>query len=1327
MLSISPYDPAHPIVEICPLPPAGLVATEAASSSAEAVYPLNQTFLLHSLPSATKVIYLDFNGHTTTGTPWNSQFTGGQPIISPVYSQDNLPAFSDTELLAIQEIFDRVSEDFAPFDVDVTTEDPGVPALVNSGGTDNEWGVRVVIGGAFADWLGSSAGGIAFVGSFSWDTDTPAFVFEEDVLNGFPKYAAEATTHEVGHTLGLSHDGTSALGYYEGHGDGATGWAPIMGAAYYQELSQWSKGEYADANNQEDDLNIITTQNGFGFRPDDHANTTAGATPMSVNGLTATGSGFIGTGNDSDFFSFTVSTEETQIALSPAGLGANVDVSMTLWDSSGTLVDTSNPLDGLDGSFDTTLSPGTYYVGIDGVGAGQVSDTGYSDYGSLGAYSILVTQITTLPVLSIDSISATEGNTGTKSFTFTVTLSEPLDAPVTVQFATSDVTATAPSDYQASSGTLTFEPGVTTQTVTVTVVSDRVIEPDETFNVTLSSPSTNALIDFAQGVGLILNEDQIFTGPMPNIRINDVSRNEGDSGTSLVTFTVTLSEVSGNEVSIAYATADGSATAASDYIAASGVIAFEPGTTVQTVSISVIGDLVLERDEFFVLNLFDPVAGILEDAQGIATIVNDDLPPPRLYVGDVTITETAAGDLFAVFSVALSGGIRTPVSVSYATANGTAAAGTDYTPQADVLTFTSGNTTQQVFIPILDDAEFEPNETFFLNLSSPTVALMGDGQGIATIIDEEGGPLAEIMDSGDAGYTIHGQWTTAVNLLAYQLDYVYSEPGTGRDRADWRFSDLEPGDYEVFARWVPFSNRATNAPFTVSDGATTEAVLRVNQRIAPNDEYSDAFYWESLGNFNIASGELLVSLSDAANGLVTADAVRIVKASTITQEPEIDVSSGGVSIAAGDTTPSTADGTDFGAAFLGVESVTKSFVIRNSGNAALLLGSPRVEVLGANPGDFTVITQPAASVAPGGLTTFDMLFSPTALGSRTATIRITSGDANEDPFEFAISGNSTNTLPPVAFVPSQVSVSTQGRVVEGDAGTTAASFTISLNVPSAVPVTVHYVTSGGTATAKADYLPQKGTLTFLPGVMRQTVTVPIVGDRARENDEFVAMQLSNISGGTIATNMAMSTIVDTDAGWQNPIDPNDVNADGHVSPLDALIVINRLNSDGVLTLSTMQSPAVTDYYDVDGDGALTPLDALMVVNRLNRGDFTAAASSEAQTASVVARAVATPLAEPIAVSVVSAEPAVAAATLVQLGGNTGAEADDFRRAPDGPLALDVVPQSVTRLPSTSVAPRWAATELAQRSVRATAPQVQMVAAEVELEDLFELLAQDQVR
>ncbi|MGE0376622.1 MAG: PKD domain-containing protein, partial [Planctomycetaceae bacterium] len=375
-------------------------AQQAIIDTEGAPYDLGQTFFLNSLPGAKHTIYLDFDGHTTTGTSWNSAYTGGAPIVTPALDLDGVPtSFNEYELARIQRIWQRVTEDFLPFNVNVTTQDPGLEALVKTSQTgggknkppaDTEWGVRIVIGGSSMDWFGSGAGGVAYIGSFNASTDTPAFVFQAELLSG-EKAIAEAASHEAGHTLGLTHDGrvTPSEAYYQGHGSGATGWAPIMGVGYYRELTQWSKGQYASANNTQDDLAIITTNNGFSYRADDRGNTAGTATALTVTGTAVAGAGIIERNTDSDWFSFTATTNAIlDMAINPAERGANLDILARLYDATSTLIATSNPLDGLGGMFQMVLTAGTYYLSITGTGKGDPLVDGYTNYASLGQYFV---------------------------------------------------------------------------------------------------------------------------------------------------------------------------------------------------------------------------------------------------------------------------------------------------------------------------------------------------------------------------------------------------------------------------------------------------------------------------------------------------------------------------------------------------------------------------------------------------------------------------------------------------------------------------------------------------------------------------------------------------------------------------------------------------------------------------------------------------------------------------------------------------------------------------------------------------------------------------
>jgi hypothetical protein len=223
------------------------------------------------------------------------------------------------------------------------------------------------------------------------------------------------------------------------------------------------------------------------------------------------------------------------------------------------------------------------------------------------------------PSITIGDATVAEGNTGTKAAPFTVTLSAASSQPVTVDYATADGTATAGSDYQAASGTLTFAPGETGKTVAVQVLGDRLPEPNETFVVNLSSP-TSATIADGQGTGTILDDE-------PRISISDVSKKEGKKGqTTLFTFTVTLSAAYDQPVTMSFKTTDGTAkTGDQDYVAKTGMLTFAPGETTKTITITVNGDGKREADETFSLDLFGNSSNSLfTKSHGTGTILNDD-------------------------------------------------------------------------------------------------------------------------------------------------------------------------------------------------------------------------------------------------------------------------------------------------------------------------------------------------------------------------------------------------------------------------------------------------------------------------------------------------------------------------------------------------------------------------------------------------------------------------------------------------------------------------------------------------------------------------------
>ncbi|MFN2454726.1 MAG: Calx-beta domain-containing protein [Pyrinomonadaceae bacterium] len=432
-----------------------------------------------------------------------------------------------------------------------------------------------------------------------------------------------------------------------------------------------------------------------------------------------------------------------------------------------------------------------------------------------------------LPSLSINNTSVSEGNAFSIYPGLAVNLSAPSERTVTVDFATANGTATAGSDYVASSGTLRFAPGETSKLISVQVNGDTINEPDETFFVNLTN-ATNASIARAQGIGTIINDD-----PTPSITIDNANFVEGNSGTVGVLLPVRLSNPGSQSITVNYATADGTAVAGSDYVAASGTLAFAPGETFKFISVPINGDLFVENNETFFINLSNPVNATIAKGQGIYTILGDDSPPdlkislsaspnPVRIDSNITYTLTVSNiGLSIAEAVTVTDTLSTAVSfVSCSSTNGGICGGSGTNRTVTFATLTPGAAASITLVAkvsntladgsgfantaTISSATADPNITN--NSASATVAVSASASPSPTptpqAIVQFSAPTYDVAENG--GGAVITVVRTGSSVGAATVDYAIAE-ATAQQRSD----------YTLTSGTLAFADGETAKTFTV--------------------------------------------------------------------------------------------------------------------------------------------------------------------------------------------------------------------------------------------------------------------------------------------------------------------------------------------------------------------------------------------------------------------------------------------------------------------------------------------------------------------------------
>ncbi|GCE58707.1 bluetail domain-containing putative surface protein [Microcystis aeruginosa] len=495
-----------------------------------------EVFNLSSNPFSSKTIYLDFDGYNTSATAWNNPtLVGSSNVISSIaiFSLDSIvsTAYSQSEYDAMKEIFRRVAADYAPFDVNVTTATPTIDKITRSSTSDSAYGTVVSIGNIGSQWSG--AGGIAYVGIYDLVDTTnyykPALVFPSRL--GTAKNIAEAASHEAGHNLNLSHDGQGSTEYYAGGGS-SPGWAPIMGVGYSKQLTQFSRGQYSNATNTENDFLQIRGE-GIGRYVEGTPNTDLASAQTITLDSTGYGGAFEwitlasddgNTGIDYDYFKFTApAAGSVNISVNnalifskdgtnfigedlPAGYG-NLHLDAQILNASGgVLADwNNNALVDVTGLTYSGLVAGqNYFVKVGPNSTLPDQSFGETTWGSLGAYALRIQADTK----SISIAKTTDSNeAGSVGSVFTLTRTGDLSSALTVNYTLAG-TATPGVDYTGTTpNTVTFAALSPTATITLPTKDDLLSDPSETIITKITAPAGYTISGPDNATATILDND----------------------------------------------------------------------------------------------------------------------------------------------------------------------------------------------------------------------------------------------------------------------------------------------------------------------------------------------------------------------------------------------------------------------------------------------------------------------------------------------------------------------------------------------------------------------------------------------------------------------------------------------------------------------------------------------------------------------------------------------------------------------------------------------------------------------------------------------------
>ena len=569
---------------------------------------------------------------------------------------------------------------------------------------------------------------------------------------------------------------------------------------------------------------------------------------------------------------------------------------------------------------------------------------------------------------------------------------------------------------------------------------------------------------------------------VPSLSVADVSVKEGNSGVKLMTFTVILSAATAGPVTVAYSTADGTATSGSDYVAASGTLTFAAGETSKTIEVKVKSDKVAESNETLTIRLANADGATIADGSATGTVTNDDAAAtlPALSVGDVSMREGDSGTAELMFIVTLDKAATGLVTVNYATADGTATAGSDYAVLTGTLTFAAGETSKMVHVVVNGDTAVEAAETFSLTLSGATGATIADATAVGQITDDD--------TQQDPGNGTGKVWL--INSVS-GADIVGFNPAVDK---------IDLGNANIHS----FIVIDTPQGFGFMSPWSGETVIVQGVRLADL----------SVENFGfIDNNHLREALSGALaweNGPVLAADTVYMRSHEVGQVDRVDF----------DPATDVVSFKFYGSREnLSMSDSSEGVVIADlsTGQKLILLGVTRASLSSSNfEFTFTQVREDdlSAKIGMGQASDAEIVdFNLPIAGG--GTVAGASGATD------GVSGNEGGALPALSIADLSVA--------EGNGDHAHFMFVVTLDRAADGPVTVAYSTANGTAKAGKDYVASSGTVTFAAGETSKTVHVDISGDTVFEGNETFAVTLSNASGATLADATAVGTIVNDDS------------------------------------------------------------------------------------------------------------------------------------------------------------------------------------------------------